>query len=364
MRIEEGIIKQLVDMEYQWLNIKISNMDMFYRSSIVGTDIVLILRAVTGTEITVEEYKLIINNIKNLFIQKGFKEIHLLGLIFTKYPDRAKRYCLDEDDHFIVDIRNRRLIIYENQTSYFSDIISMAKEIIHDESYDADINQRGYMAENKDYPHKVQWVTLINTVFIVVNIIIYLVVHHTGIFGETGHTLRRGALSWYFIKEEGEYYRILTSMFLHSDFEHLMNNMLVLFFVGDKLERTLGKLKYLIIYFGAGIIAGISSIGYNMLKREPVFSIGASGSIFGIVGAMGYILLINKGRLEDISSRQIILFTVFSLYGGIVNANIDNIAHIGGFLAGIILALLLYRRPKKPNEVEVSQMYQRGQEER
>ena len=69
-----------------------------------------------------------------------------------------------------------------------------------------------------------------------------------------------------------------------------------------------------------------------MIKDRWVLSVGASGAIFGIVGAMGYMLLINKGRLEDISGRQIILFTIFSLYGGIANANIDNVAHIGGFI--------------------------------
>ena len=70
----------------------------------------------------------------------------------------------------------------------------------------------------------------------------------------------------------------------------------------------------MLIYFGSGIIAGISSISYNMVKDRMVLSIGASGAIFGVVGAMAYILLVNKGRLEDISSRQILLLTVFSLW--------------------------------------------------
>lgn len=357
MRIEDGIIRQLLDKNYQWLDIKIRHMDMFYRTSSAGADIILILRVITGNEITVDEYKLIIDNIKNLFAKRGITKLNLLGLIFTANTEEARKYCLDGDDHFIVDISNRRLIVYENQSPYFSDIISMAEEIIGDESFDADINPGGYAGYYKDNSqNKVQWITLINTVLIAANIIIYLLVHHTRMFGETDDTLRRGALSWYYIKKNHEYYRILTSMFLHSDFEHLANNMLVLFFVGDKLERTAGKIKYLIIYFGAGIIAGVFSIGYNMIKRQQVFSIGASGAIFGIVGAMVYILLVNKGRLQDISSRQILLFALFSLYGGIVNTGVDNIAHIGGFVAGIILALLLYRRPKNQN-------YQRGQEE-
>lgn len=357
MRIEDGIIRQLLDKEYKWLDLKLNNMDMFYRTEAAGTDIVLILRVFTATEITQDEYKLVIDNIKNLFNQRGYTGLKLLGLIFTAYADEARKYCLDEDDHIIVDLRNRRLILYENLSPYFSEIISIIEELIHDESYDAVINPGGYAGKYKEYPNnKVQWITLINTLIIAANIIIYLIVHHTRIFGETAQILHRGALSWYRIQERGEYYRILTSMFLHSDFEHLMNNMLVLFFVGDKLERTAGKIKYLIIYFGAGIIAAVFSIGYNMFKEEQVFSVGASGAIFGIVGAMAYILLVNKGRLQDISSRQILLFTVFSLYGGIVNSGIDNMAHIGGFIAGLVLALILYPRPKIQNN-------QRGQEE-
>jgi rhomboid protease GluP len=338
-------------------------MDMFYRSDYMGTEIVLIFRAIWGTEISSEEYKSIINNIKARFQESGFTDIHMLGLIITATPEKAKKFHLDQEDHVIVDLWDRRLIIYENQSPFFSKLISMLEDIIHDEEYVTGLDQKEYGKSFGSNPHKIHWVTFFNTIFIVANIIIYLLVHHTAIFGEGGYVLQRGALSWYLIKEEGAYYRLLTSMFLHSDFEHLMNNMLVLFFVGDNLERAAGKIKYLIIYFGSGIIAGVSSISYNMIKDRMVLSIGASGAIFGIVGAMGYILLVNKGRLEDISSRQIILFTIFSLYGGFANANIDNVAHIGGFVGGIILALLLYRRPKKPREDEDAQMYQGGQEE-
>lgn len=68
-------------------------------------------------------------------------------------------------------------------------------------------------------------------------------------------------------------------MFMHGGFEHLFNNMIVLFFIGDNLERAAGKLIYLVIYFGSGIIAAISSISYNMYKGNVGFSIGASGAI-------------------------------------------------------------------------------------
>ena len=352
MKIEDGIIQLLLDMEYHRLNIQTRNMEMFYRTYSMGTDIVLILRSISGTEITSDEYKLIINNVKNQFIKSGFTNIHLLGLIITAVPERARKFVLEQDDHFIIDICNRRLLVYENQSPYFSYAISSLENIIHNEAYKTGLDD---IDSNKN---KVQWVTLFNSIIIVLNILIHLFAHHTKILGADGQALQRGALSWHLIKGEGEYYRILTSMFLHSDFEHLINNMLVLFFVGDNVERAAGKVKYLLIYFGSGIIAGLASMGYNMIKHRNILSIGASGAIFGVVGAMGYILLINKGRLEDISSRQVILFIIFSLYGGIANANIDNAAHIGGLLGGIVLAIILYRRPKKHKNNGVSQVYQ------
>jgi rhomboid protease GluP len=123
--------------------------------------------------------------------------------------------------------------------------------------------------------------------------------------------------------------------------------MIVLLFLGDNLERAAGKWRFLAMYFGSGILAGIASMSYNMLNNIHAVSVGASGAIFGVVGAMAYIVMINKGRLENISTRQLIVFVIFSLYGGLTSQGVDNAAHIGGLVAGVFLALLLYRKQKK-----------------
>ena len=218
---------------------------------------------------------------------------------------------LEEDNHWLVDLNSMRLYIYEDQGNDLLDVREVIEDSLEEGSY-------GELYKYYRKPEeRVTFFTLFNTGIIILNILIYILVHNTNILGNTGEVMAKGALSWLFIKEEGQYYRILTSMFLHSNFSHLINNMLVLLFVGDKLERVAGKIRYLIIYFGSGFLAGSASIVYNMLndKDTLTLSVGASGAIFGIVGAMLYALIRNRGRIEGISSRQIILFVVFGLYG-------------------------------------------------
>jgi len=188
---------------------------------------------------------------------------------------------------------------------------------------------------------------------IALNILAYLFTHFTPFFGGAEQMLEKGALSWYYVKESHEYYRILTSMFMHADWSHLVNNMIVLLFIGGNLERAAGRLRLIFIYFGSGILAGITSISYNMWKEYAnvsfdgtTISIGASGAIFGVVGAILYVVIVNKGRLQEISMQQMILFIILTLYSGVINSQIDQAAHVGGFLAGILLAAILYRRPR------------------
>ena len=214
---------------------------------------------------------------------------------------------------------------------------------------------------------------------IIINIVVFLMVEFTGLAQDTLHMLDWGAAYTPLIVEKGEVYRLFTSMFLHFGIEHLINNMLVLFVLGDNLERALGKVKYLIFYLLCGIGANIISLAVNMGRGYYVVSAGASGAIFGVggmtgsvlslvwdlrqgeyavsagasgavfavMGAMIYVVIRNKGRLEDLSVRQILVMAVFSLYFGFASSGVDNAAHTGGLAAGFLLAVFCYHRRKK-----------------
>lgn len=431
MSIKNQIIYQLLNMDYRQLDTNSEDIALFYQANDTRAYIVALFSLYSGEEINRERYEQLIQQISNMFDNISSKENSLLSIILTANPYEARNLCLDSDCHWVIDLNEKRLLIYENQSSDFNGIKGALEKVLYEPDPDEDYlgwNHKAYMESevisnlegsnghntpnNANWPNGydnlnnvnrpngqcipndanmtggynnpnntywpnaqnnssnfnrsdrhnipnwaviqghtniVGWVTFLNTTIIVINIILFILIQNTHIFGETENALNGGALSWYSVVKEREYYRVITSMFLHSSFSHLANNLLVLFFVGDNLERAAGKIRYILIYFGSGIIAGISSIVYNMRNDELniyTLSVGASGAIFGIVGAMVYILIINKGHLEDISIVQIVLFAVFSLYGGFTSVNVDNAGHIGGFVAGLILAIILYRKQK------------------
>ncbi|MDO4265454.1 MAG: rhomboid family intramembrane serine protease [Eubacteriales bacterium] len=158
--------------------------------------------------------------------------------------------------------------------------------------------------------------------------------------------LRFGAMYEPLVIENGEYYRFLTACFMHFGIEHLVNNMLVLFVIGGYLEKALGHLRYLLFYILAGIGANIISFYWHLGTADFVVSAGASGAVFGVVGGLIFAILRNRGRLGDLSMRQILVMTVLSVYLGMSESGVDNAAHLGGLLCGFVLAVLLYH-PKR-----------------
>lgn len=166
-----------------------------------------------------------------------------------------------------------------------------------------------------------------------------------------GHTtqflLEHGALYRPAI-EDGEWYRLITHMFLHGDILHLGNNMLVLFCLGNALEHYLGKISYVGIFFLSGILAGLGSVVYN---TDNMVSVGASGAVFGIIGAMLWLVLRNKGKLKGFTGPRMLLFVFMSVYAGFTDKGIDNAAHIAGLIAGVLLAMVVYRRQENETEV-------------
>lgn len=183
-------------------------------------------------------------------------------------------------------------------------------------------------------------------IIVAVNVIIFFVLSFFGMTEDAEFLLGHGAMYVPYILELGEYYRIFTSMFLHFGFDHLMNNMVMLLVIGWNLEPEIGKIKFLLIYIVSGLGGNLLSAWWDVHIRAYAVAAGASGAVFGIIGALLYIALKNQGNVGTVSGRGLVVIAALSLYYGFTAGGVDNAAHIGGLVTGFLLSFLLYRKRK------------------
>lgn len=150
--------------------------------------------------------------------------------------------------------------------------------------------------------------------------------------------------------KQGEIYRLLTCMFVHIGIIHLLVNMYSLYVIGPQVESFYGKIKYLIIYLISGICGSILSIGFH----DNIISAGASGAIFGLLGAILYFGYRYRAYLGQAIKSQVIPIIVINLIIGFTSSGIDNAAHIGGLLGGVLTAMFLGVDEKRENKLQLN----------
>lgn len=181
-------------------------------------------------------------------------------------------------------------------------------------------------------------------VLIVINAAVFIILSFLGRTEDGGFMLEHGAMYVPYILGDGQYYRLFTSMFLHFGITHLTNNLLMLGLLGWNLETEVGGFKFLIIYMVSGLGGNLLSAVIDIRIQEYAVAGGASGAIFGIIGALLYIAIRNHGRVGNVTGRGIIFMIGLSLYFGFTSTGVDNFAHIGGLFAGFLASVLLYRK--------------------
>ena len=187
---------------------------------------------------------------------------------------------------------------------------------------------------------------------IIINCIIFLIMEILGNTQSAAFMLEHGGIFPLKIVEEGECWRLFTSMFLHFGFDHLLNNMVMLGAAGRILEKEMGKIKYFLLYIIAGIGGGALSCFQMLRSGDYAVAAGASGAIFGIVGALCWIVIVHKGRFRSLTGKGLLIMLVLCLYYGIAAGNVDNWGHIGGLLMGFVMGILFYGRGHKNREVK------------
>jgi membrane associated rhomboid family serine protease len=203
-------------------------------------------------------------------------------------------------------------------------------------------------------------VPIVNYVLIAVNILVFALMWLSGENQEA--VVYRFALIPVNLTtglDPGDVSDIYTSMFMHAGLMHLAGNMLYLWIFGDNVEDSMGRFKYLIFYFVGGTVAALTHILTNPSSEIP--TVGASGAISAVLGA--YLVLFPRSRVMTLiplgfylkmtlvpASIVLGLWFVLQLFSGVLSLGGPDVggvafwAHIGGFLAGVALALLLANR--------------------
>ncbi len=152
------------------------------------------------------------------------------------------------------------------------------------------------------------------------------------------------------LTKNGDYYRLFTSMFLHIGIMHLLCNMYSLYIIGKEVENVFGKWKYLVIYILSGIAGSILSLAFN----HNTICAGASGAIFGLLGALLYFGYYYRPYLGATLTRSIIPVIAINLIIGFLDSGIDNSAHIGGLVGGLLVAMAVGVPDKSNNNNKIN----------
>jgi len=177
----------------------------------------------------------------------------------------------------------------------------------------------------------------VTATLILINVMMGLVVLSSGGFTIT-NLISWGALNPYYVRVEGDWYRIVTSMLLHGSIFHLLMNMYVLYYIGGFMERILGPLKYTLMYLIAGVSASLLVV---FIGNVNAVTVGASGSIFGIMGGLFLMTYVKSSWLDPQTIRSIRFITGLNLVLTILIPSISVEGHFGGLIAGLILFYVL-----------------------
>ena len=337
------IIEQyFIDNNYDEIEINIEELKVFYRARIIYC----VLNLENQETISSQQFSNILKQLYKGIIDSGCGVDKSMILTCGKDVKYISQLYIDENNEYdieeakvIIDTKGKRIMMPETRTEEFVKICVDISEYINN-----------YVSLNRESSNQKMDITTLKEnikyyiksvpiILTLINIVIFFVSYFFSdeLFQQI---MDNGALNWKKVLNDGQWYRLITSMFLHWDIDHIFNNMITLCVIGTFLEKIVGKKWVFISYFVTGIIAGLTSMVYNMRIGQDVYAAGASGAIFGIVGMLMALLITSRADGASISGRRLLIYVVLVIWSGLSSSEIDNAAHIGGIFAGVFMGLI------------------------
>lgn len=321
---------------------------VFLKKEYRHVGVLFVMELEEGSTFTEERYRSVYDSACKLLEKNGVTEMHILTMLITDDVHHASGVCKGDKYAWIINRSEKRLVIEEDKVVDFYGMKAMFERFLQEpeaakikmqeaeEKVLEDIRQREKANLRKIY---VPWVAYS---LVAINIVVYIVCTSTG-----NLLYNMGEMSVANTIEGGQWYRLITSMFLHGSLSHIFNNMLILYLLGQMAEERLGRWKFLISYFVCGIVAGLVSLGAKYFNGIDANSIGASGAVYGIFGIalVTEFTTINWKRVSVATVRRVVLVLLciaISLYVDARTSGIDYEAHVGGLCMGAMIGMAWY----------------------
>ncbi len=273
-----------------------------------------------------------------LFAAKGYQNIKLFSLFLTMNVMNFGAIGTKEELSWILDLSQGRLCIFDNQVADFDNLRMGLEQILEEDRKEERATLASVMSDfvlrNK---------APVTLMLIIINVLVFVSLSFLGSTEDVYFMTEHGALSLDRILANYEWYRLFTAFFLHFGPEHLLANMLALWVFGERVEKAVGKGKFLLLYLLSGFIGNVVSLAISFLSASNIVSAGASGAVFGIIGALFAIVIKNRGKFGDLTGGRAVFLVLYSVFSGFAGEGIDNAAHIGGLVTGLLLGFILYR---------------------
>lgn len=290
------------------------------------------------------QYEEVKASLRKMFQDRGISEIHILSLILS--ADEKKSEALAKDDPFCWQIHTetKELLIGEDKHPDFYGVRGILENFLT--KYREDPTQFDVSKEEPKkltpkekcmaYLTKAPYVTIS---IIAINLILCFccIINPKFFYG-------KGSLSLSYILE-GEVYRLVTAIFLHGGFDHYFSNMFLLYFLGDMVENKVGRVRFALLYLLTGILGNVASCLYEYYTDIHYISYGASGAVFGIIGVLFYLVMQRDKRLR-VPVPSMLFMVGYCVYSSLVDVQVNEMAHLGGLLSGMLLMVVFFARRK------------------
>lgn len=199
-----------------------------------------------------------------------------------------------------------------------------------------------FIRSEKSIKEFIQFYPIVSTI-VIINLLLLLIVNILSL--PIGNLIYQLGVGNNVYIHQGEYWRLLTSIFLHAGFSHALFNSFALVLFGPALEQMLGKSKFIFAYLFAGIAGNVGT----QLILEPMdylTYLGASGAIYGLFGLYIFMILFRKHLIDSQNSRIVVIIVVIGLIMTFIRPGINVYAHIFGFLGGLALGPIVLSNAK------------------